>query len=129
MRRARRGGEGERGSRDGRDSSRAAQRYFRRYGSPLPILAGDATNAQGSAIVTTLRITINGRPYGPMDVRDDLTMNDFLREYLGLTGTKFGCGAAQCLSSAVIVDNPNGTTYTTPTSVVPPPTSAPHPIP
>ena len=40
-----------------------------------------------------------------MDVRDDLTMNDFLREYLGMTGTKFGCGAAQCLSCAVIVDN------------------------
>jgi hypothetical protein len=35
--------------------------------------------------------------YGPRDVRDDLTMNDFLRKYLGMTGTKFGCGAAQCL--------------------------------
>ena len=33
-----------------------------------------------------LRITINGRAYGPVDVRDDLTMNDFLRERLGLTG-------------------------------------------
>ena len=41
------------------------------------------THAQGSAVVTTLRITINGRAYGPMDVRDDLTMNDFLRETLG----------------------------------------------
>jgi xanthine dehydrogenase iron-sulfur cluster and FAD-binding subunit A len=29
--------------------------------------------------------------YGPRDVRDDLTMNDFLRKYLGMTGTKFGC--------------------------------------
>jgi aerobic-type carbon monoxide dehydrogenase small subunit (CoxS/CutS family) len=36
--------------------------------------------------VSTLRVIINGRAYGPMDVRDDLTMNDFLREYLGLTG-------------------------------------------
>jgi aerobic-type carbon monoxide dehydrogenase small subunit (CoxS/CutS family) len=26
-------------------------------------------------------------------MRDEL--NDFLREYLGMTGTKFGCGAAQ----------------------------------
>ncbi len=33
-------------------------------------------------------------------------MNDFLREMLGMTGTKFGCGAAQCLSCAIIVDNP-----------------------
>jgi aerobic-type carbon monoxide dehydrogenase small subunit (CoxS/CutS family) len=69
--------------------------------------------------VSTLRVIINGRAYGPMDVRDDLTMNDFLREYLGLTGTKFGCGAAQCLSCAVIVDNPGGTSETSPTCVVP----------
>jgi len=68
--------------------------------------------------VTTLGITINGRAHGPMDVRDDLTMNDFLREYLGMTGTKFGCGAAQCLSCAVIVDNPDGTSFTSPTCVV-----------
>jgi aerobic-type carbon monoxide dehydrogenase small subunit (CoxS/CutS family) len=69
--------------------------------------------------VSTLRVSINGRVYGPMDVRDDLTMNDFLREYLGLTGTKFGCGAAQCLSCAVIVDNPDGSSETSPTCVVP----------
>jgi aerobic-type carbon monoxide dehydrogenase small subunit (CoxS/CutS family) len=69
--------------------------------------------------VTTLAITINGRPYGPTEVRDDLTMNDFLREMLGMTGTKFGCGAAQCLSCAVIIDNPDGTSYTSPTCIVP----------
>jgi len=69
--------------------------------------------------VTTLSVTINGRTYGPTDVRDELTMNDYLREYLGLTGTKFGCGAAQCLSCAVIVDNPDGTSYTSPTCIVP----------
>ena len=67
--------------------------------------------------MTALSITINGRAYGPMDVRDDLTMNDFLREFLGMTGTKFGCGAAQCLSCAVIVDNPDGTSHTGPTCV------------
>jgi len=69
--------------------------------------------------VTTLARTINGRAYGPMDVRDDLTMNDFLREVLGMTGTKFGCGAAQCLSCAIIVDDADGTSYTSPTCVVP----------
>jgi len=69
--------------------------------------------------VTSLAITINGRVYGPMEVRDDLTMNDFLREFLGLTGTKFGCGAAQCLACAVIVDPPDGTSYTNPTCIVP----------
>jgi len=67
--------------------------------------------------VTRLNLTINGRSYGPVDVRDELSMNDFLREYLGMTGTKFGCGAAQCLSCAVIVDDPDGTSYTSPTCV------------
>ena len=69
--------------------------------------------------MTTLCIMINGRAHGPTDVRDDLTMNDYLREYLGMTGTKFGCGAAQCLSCAIIVDAPDGTSYTTPTCVAP----------
>jgi aerobic-type carbon monoxide dehydrogenase small subunit (CoxS/CutS family) len=69
--------------------------------------------------MTNLALSINGRAYGPVEVRDELSMNDFLREYLGLTGTKFGCGVAQCLSCAVIVDNPDGTSHTSPTCVVP----------
>jgi aerobic-type carbon monoxide dehydrogenase small subunit (CoxS/CutS family) len=68
--------------------------------------------------MTKLNVTINGSPHGPFDVRDDLSMNDFLREYLGMTGTKFGCGAAQCLSCAVIIDNPDGSSHTGPTCVV-----------
>ena len=68
--------------------------------------------------MTAFSITINGRVHGPMDIGDDLTMNDFLREHLGLTGTKFGCGAGQCLSCAVIVDDPDGTSTTNPTCIV-----------
>ncbi|MBN9602099.1 MAG: (2Fe-2S)-binding protein [Afipia felis] len=68
--------------------------------------------------MTMLAVTINGHAHGPTEVRDDLTMNDFLREHLGMTGTKFGCGAAQCLSCAVIVDDPDGTSYTRPTCIV-----------
>ena len=69
--------------------------------------------------MTTLSLTINGRKHGPIEVSDNLTMNDFLREMLGMTGTKFGCGAAQCLSCAIIIDNPDGTSTTSPTCVVP----------
>ncbi|MBS7705377.1 (2Fe-2S)-binding protein [Chelatococcus asaccharovorans] len=69
--------------------------------------------------MTALSLTINGRAHGPVEVRDDLSMNDFLREVLGMTGTKFGCGAAQCLSCVVIIDEPGGTSYTNPTCVVP----------
>lgn len=39
----------------------------------------------------------------PMAVRDELSMNDFLREYLGMTGTRLGCGVTQCLSCAFII--------------------------
>lgn len=69
--------------------------------------------------MTALSLTINGTPFGPIEVRDDLSMNDFLREVLGMTGTKFGCGAAQCLSCVVIVDDPAGTSATQPTCVSP----------
>jgi aerobic-type carbon monoxide dehydrogenase small subunit (CoxS/CutS family) len=68
--------------------------------------------------VTSLTVTINGSLHGPVEVRDEMTMNDFLREVLGMTGTKFGCGAAQCLSCAVIVDDPDGTSHTSPTCIV-----------
>jgi aerobic-type carbon monoxide dehydrogenase small subunit (CoxS/CutS family) len=68
--------------------------------------------------VTKVSITINGHVHGPTELRDDLSMNDYLREYLGMTGTKFGCGAAQCLSCAVIIDNPDGSSYTSPTCIV-----------
>lgn len=46
-------------------------------------------------------------------------MNDLLREVLDMTGTKFGCGAGQCLSCAVIVDNADGTSETRPTCISP----------
>lgn len=67
--------------------------------------------------MSAITIKINGKDHGPIEVRDDLSMNDFLREVLGMTGTKFGCGAAQCLSCAVIVDHPGGTSATTPTCI------------
>ncbi|GLK72308.1 2Fe-2S iron-sulfur cluster binding domain-containing protein [Ancylobacter dichloromethanicus] len=66
-----------------------------------------------------ISLSINGRAHGPIEVRDDLTMNDFLREVLGMTGTKFGCGAGQCLSCAVIVDSADGTSATMPTCILP----------
>ena len=113
-----RAAEGHGGSRDDPGRAGDPQRHLRCHRPPVPILAGDRKHAQGSAGVTKLSITINGRAHGPTEVSDDLSMNDFLREYLGMTGTKFGCGAAQCLSCAVIIDNPDGTSYTSPTCVV-----------
>lgn len=64
------------------------------------------------------QITINGTSHS-VDADGDTPLLWVLRDVLGMTGTKFGCGAAQCLSCAVIIDNPDGTSYTTPTCVVP----------
>ena len=68
--------------------------------------------------MTTLKLTINGRAHGPIEIRDDLSMNDFLREYLGMTGTKFGCGAALCGACTVHLDGQPIRSCTTPLSSV-----------
>jgi aerobic-type carbon monoxide dehydrogenase small subunit (CoxS/CutS family) len=52
-----------------------------------------------------LALTITRRAYGPVEVRDELTMNDFLREHWSRPD-KVGCGATQCLACAIIVITP-----------------------
>jgi aerobic-type carbon monoxide dehydrogenase small subunit (CoxS/CutS family) len=56
-----------------------------------------------------LKLTINGKEVGPMDVPDGLAMLDFLHEYVGLTGSRMGCGIGVCRACVVIVDRPDGT--------------------
>ncbi len=49
-------------------------------------------------------ILVNGRPY-PVEEKDyDMPLLRWLRETLGLTGTKCGCGVGQCGSCNVIID-------------------------
>jgi len=50
-----------------------------------------------------LRLTINGRT-DEVDVDPDTPLLWVLRDTLGLTGTKFGCGIAQCGACTVHVD-------------------------
>ena len=50
-----------------------------------------------------LRLTINGRTQ-EVDVDPDTPLLWVLRDTLGLTGTKFGCGIAQCGACTVHVD-------------------------
>lgn len=57
-------------------------------------------------------VTVNGRQTGPHAIPAGLAMIDFLHEYLGLTGTKFGCGIGVCHACVVIVDEPDGTSRT-----------------
>lgn len=56
-----------------------------------------------------LSLTINGEKFGPIELPDELTMTDFLHEYAGLTGSRFGCGQGLCRACVVIVDDEDGT--------------------
>ncbi len=48
-------------------------------------------------------LTINGKPY-ETDAEPDTPLLWVLRDYLGLTGSKFGCGKALCGACTVHID-------------------------
>jgi isoquinoline 1-oxidoreductase alpha subunit len=50
-----------------------------------------------------MQITVNGVPV-EVDVEPDTTLLWVIREELGLTGTKYGCGVAMCGACTVLVD-------------------------
>lgn len=45
--------------------------------------------------MATFNLTVNGKQYQP-DVAEDTPLLWVLRDHLGLVGTKYGCGIAQC---------------------------------
>jgi aerobic-type carbon monoxide dehydrogenase small subunit (CoxS/CutS family) len=55
-----------------------------------------------------LSLNVNGKDVGPMPVPEGLMMIDFLHEYLGLTGSRLGCGQGICHACVVILDKPDG---------------------
>ena len=50
------------------------------------------------------RLTINGQSH-TFDVEPDTPLLWAIREQVGLTGTKYGCGVAQCGACTVHIDN------------------------
>jgi isoquinoline 1-oxidoreductase alpha subunit len=50
-----------------------------------------------------MRFTVNGTPR-EVDVEEDMPLLWVLRDELGLTGTKYGCGVAQCGACTVHLD-------------------------
>ena len=50
-----------------------------------------------------MQLTVNGE-LREVDVEDDMPLLWVLRDELGLTGTKFGCGIAQCGACTVHMD-------------------------
>lgn len=55
-----------------------------------------------------LSLTVNGVPVGPIEVPEALMMQDFLHEYLNLTGARLGCGQGICNACTVIVEEADG---------------------
>jgi aerobic-type carbon monoxide dehydrogenase small subunit (CoxS/CutS family) len=53
--------------------------------------------------MATITLTVNGRLH-TVDVEPDMPLLWVLRDRLGLTGTKFGCGKALCGACTVIMD-------------------------
>lgn len=64
-----------------------------------------------------LALTINGRAH-QVDVPPDTRLLWVLRDVVGLTGTKFGCGIAQCGACTVHLDGEPVRSCTTPVSQV-----------
>ncbi len=50
-----------------------------------------------------LHLTINGKPYD-VDIEPETPLLWVIRDSIGLTGTKYGCGIAQCGACTVHID-------------------------
>jgi isoquinoline 1-oxidoreductase alpha subunit len=65
----------------------------------------------------TVQLRINGQVHD-LDVEDDAPLLWVIRDEVGLTGTKFGCGIAQCGACTVHVDGNAQRSCVTPVSSV-----------
>ena len=52
---------------------------------------------------TAIRVTVNGTEHR-MEVEDRWTLNELLRDHLGLTGSKIGCDRGECGACTVLLD-------------------------
>jgi isoquinoline 1-oxidoreductase subunit alpha len=50
-----------------------------------------------------IALSVNGKTYN-LDAEDDTPLLWVLRDTMGLTGTKYGCGIAQCGACTVLID-------------------------
>jgi isoquinoline 1-oxidoreductase alpha subunit len=67
--------------------------------------------------VPTFTFTLNGSPT-TVDAAEDMPLLWVLRDVIGLTGTKFGCGIAQCGSCMVHLDGNPAFSCITPINAV-----------
>jgi isoquinoline 1-oxidoreductase alpha subunit len=61
------------------------------------------------------KFQVNGKPYS-LDIEPEMPLLWALRNEIGLTGTKYGCGIAQCGACTVLVDGKPARSCTMPVS-------------
>jgi isoquinoline 1-oxidoreductase alpha subunit len=50
-----------------------------------------------------ISLSINGKSYS-IETQEDMPLLWAIRDIIGLTGTKFGCGVAQCGACSILID-------------------------
>lgn len=50
-----------------------------------------------------IKLNVNGKDYD-LEIEEDLRLIDLLRDRLGFTGTKEGCGEGECGACTVILE-------------------------
>jgi len=55
-----------------------------------------------------LSLIINDKAVGPIEVPEAMMMQDFLYEYLNLTGARMGCGQGICHACTVVLEKTDG---------------------
>jgi aerobic-type carbon monoxide dehydrogenase small subunit (CoxS/CutS family) len=64
-----------------------------------------------------ITLTVNGQEH-QLDIEPEMPLLWALRNEIGLTGTKYGCGIAQCGACTVLMDNKPVRSCVTPVSAV-----------
>ena len=68
-------------------------------------------------MVNVSSLSVNGRKL-PVNVDSQTSLLTVLRDYLNLTGTKYGCGEAQCGACTVLIDGQTTRSCTMPVGKV-----------
>ncbi len=73
-------------------------------GAQETISDAPAGTTETAVPTSTITVTVNGQQH-TLEVEDRWTLNEMLRDQVGLTGTKLGCNRGECGACTVLVDD------------------------